>query len=49
MLLVSVYLILLFHLIVVFFSPICVFISLCVESVALALPCLHAWVVFRRL
>ena len=37
MLLVSVYLILLFHLIVVFFSPICVFISLCVESVALAL------------
>ena len=37
MLLVSVYLILLFHLIVVSLSSICVFISLCVASVALAL------------
>ena len=37
MLLVSVYLIILFHLIVVSFSCICVFISLCVASVALAL------------
>ena len=37
MLFVSVYLILLFHLIVVSFSSICVFISLCVASVALAL------------
>ena len=37
MLLVSVYLILLFHLIVVSFSSICVVISLCVASVALAL------------
>ena len=37
MLLVSVYLILLFHLIAVSFSSICVFISLCVASVALAL------------
>ena len=36
MLLVSVYLILLFHLIVVSFSSICVFISLCVASVVLA-------------
>ena len=37
MLLVSVYLIILFHLIVVSFSSISVFISLCVASVALAL------------
>ena len=38
MLLVSVYLIILFHLIVVSFSPsICVFIPLCVASVVLAL------------
>ena len=37
MLLVSIYLILLFHLIVVSFSSICVFISLFVASVALAL------------
>ena len=36
MLLVSVYLIRLFHLIVVSFSSICVFISLCVAAVALA-------------
>ena len=37
MLLVSVYLTLLFNLIVVSFSSICVFISLCVASVALGL------------
>ena len=37
MLLVSVYLILLFHLIAVSFSSICVFMSLCVVSAALAL------------
>ena len=37
MLVVSVYLILLFHLIVVPFSSICVLISLCVASVAVAL------------
>ena len=37
MLLVSIYLNILFHLIVVFFSSICVFISLYVASVALAL------------
>ena len=37
MLLASVYLIILFHLIVVFFSFVYVFISLCVASVALAL------------
>ena len=45
MILVSVYLILLSHLIVVSFSSICVFISLCVASVSLALvfmPGLHS-------
>ena len=45
MLLVSVYLILFFHLIVVSFSSIYAFISLCVASVALALvfmPGLHS-------
>ena len=47
MLLVSVYLIILFHLIVVSFSSICVFISLC--RIRCPYPCLHAWGVFRRL
>ena len=37
MLLVSVYLIILFHLIIALFSSFCVFLSLCVASVALAL------------